>query len=337
MSVAEPWRHESFGRAWLRRSVTIPGYSAAAVLLLAITPALLPILLIAGLATGRGLVLVRCLALANVYFLAELGGILASTVLWVRYQGWRRRPTEAYLAANFALQAVWARAIFTGARLAFGLRVRVEGEDQVRPGPVIILGRHASPLDNLVPAVFGAAQHRLRLRWVINRWLLRDPCLDLVGNRLPNVFVDTGSQEPRGQSVRVHALATGLGPDEGVLIYPEGALFSPGRLARALTRQAEAGGDARAFEHVLPPRGGAVLAALSAAPDADVVLCAHRGLDAAANYHSLLSGALVGRDVLISFRRIERAGIPSAPDEQLAWLGGLWGELDSWIGAERSR
>lgn len=135
-------------------------------------------------------------------------------------RGWRAAPSPDYLDANFALQRRWAAAIFAGARWAFGLRVVVEGDEALRPGPVIVLARHASPLDNLIPAVIASWRHDLRLRWVINRWLLRDPCLDIVGNRLPNVFVATGSEEPRGQSARVTGLAAGLGPDEGVLIFP---------------------------------------------------------------------------------------------------------------------
>jgi hypothetical protein len=57
-----------------------------------------------------------------VYFAAEVIGMLASLVHWVRYSGWRREPSAAYLAANFALQRRWASAIFAGARWAFGLR-----------------------------------------------------------------------------------------------------------------------------------------------------------------------------------------------------------------------
>ena len=77
----------------------------------------------------------------------------------------------------------------------------------------------------------------------------------------------------------------------------------------------------------------AVLAALAALPGADVVVCAHRGLDAAADYRSLLSGGLVGREVLIDFRRIARADVPALPEDQLRWLSGVWAELDAWIDA----
>ena len=37
--------------------------------------------------------------------------------------------------------------------------------------------------------VFYAIPHQVRLRYVLKRELLLDPCLDIVGNRLPNCFV----------------------------------------------------------------------------------------------------------------------------------------------------
>ena len=334
MTAAAPWRHESFARAWLRRSVTIPLYLASAALLVGLSPVLLPLAALTDMIRRRNFVLVRSVLLGINFFTAEVLGMLASLVLWLRFAGWRVAPSPAYLAANFALQRRWASAIFAGARWTFGLRVVVEGDEALRPGPVIVLGRHASPLDNLIPAVIASGRHHLRLRWVINRWLLRDPCLDIVGNRLPNVFVATGSEEPRGQSARVGALAAGLGPDDGVLIFPEGALFSPVRLQRAVARLTETGaaesGRASALRSVLPPRSGAFVSALAAAPDADVVILEHRGLDTASNYRALFSGELIGAEVVIRVRRFARAAIPGDPAGQAGWLWDRWAELDHW-------
>ena len=334
MNAQAPWRHESFGRAWLRRSVMIPIYVAFATLLLVSSPLLLAFAAVADVLRRRRFVLVRCVILAMVFSLAEVTGMLASLVLWLRYAGWRREPSPAYLAANFALQRWWASAIFAGARWTFGLRVRVEADELLRPGPVIVLGRHASPLDNLIPAIIASGRHHIRLRWVINRWLLRDPCLDIVGNRLPNVFVATGSEEPRGQAARVGALAAGLGSEDGVLIFPEGALFSPTRLRRTVARLTEVGADeagrTSALRSVLPPRTGAFLSALAAAPDADVVIFEHRGLDPASNYRALASGDLIGAEVVIRVRRFARATIQQDPASQATWLWDRWAELDRW-------
>lgn len=332
MTAAAPWRHESSARAWLRRSVTIPIYLASAALLAVLSPLLLPLAAVTDLLRRRNFVLVRALLLAIIYFAAEALGMLASLVLWLRFAGWRAEPSPAYLAANFNLQRRWASAIFAGARWSFALRVVVEGDEALRPGPVIVLGRHASPLDNLIPAVVASGCHHLRLRWVINRWLLRDPCLDVVGNRLPNVFVAAGSEEPRGQSAMVGALAAGLGPDEGVLI------FSPDRLQRAIARLSETGCDeaqrTSTLRSVLPPRTGAFLSALAAAPGADVVFCEHLGLDTASDYRALLSGKLIGAEVVVRVRRFARAAIPGDPAGQAAWLWDRWAELDRWAREE---
>jgi 1-acyl-sn-glycerol-3-phosphate acyltransferase len=284
----------------------------------------------------RRFALVRCLILAMVFFLAEVAGMVASLVLWLRFAGWRREPSSAYLAANFGLQRRWASAIFAGVRWTFGLHVRVEGAEAVCPGPVIVLARHASPLDNLIPAVAASGRYGIRLRWVVNRWLLRDPCLDIVGNRLPNVFVATGSKEARGQAGRVGALAAGLGREDGVLIFPEGALFSPARLQRAVARLSETApgdsGRASAFRSVLPPRSGAFLSALAAAPGADVVIFEHRRLDSASDYRALSPGDLIGAEVVIRARRFARGAIPTDPGGQASWLWERWAELDRWAG-----
>jgi len=329
------WRHESIRRAWLRRSVTIPVYLTITGLLVLLSPVLLLAAVVSDILRPRRFALTRCLVLSLIFFAAELVGMLASLVIWLRHRGWRSRFSEAYLAANFTLQRKWAGAIFAGACWTFRLRVRIEGDEALRPGPVIILGRHASPLDNLIPAVVASGRHRLRLRWVINRWLLRDPCLDIVGNRLPNAFVATTSQEPRGQAARVGALADGLGGDEGVLIFPEGALFNPARLERAVARLHDAGAEeaerAAALRAVLPPRSGAFLSALAAAPDADVVFSEHRGLDIARGYRSLTSGELVGSEVVIRIRRIPRSQIPADPVGQTDWLWTQWIAVDRWV------
>lgn len=123
-------------------------------------------------------------------------------------------------------------------RALFGIRIEVMGGGEAVPGPVIVLVRHASIVDNLLSANLIARPHRIRLRYVLKRELLADPCLDVAGRRLPNYFVRRGTGEAR-ELERVRALANGLGSDEGVLICPEGTRFTPERRARAIGRIAE--------------------------------------------------------------------------------------------------
>ena len=68
------------------------------------------------------------------------------------------------------------------------------------------------------------------------------------------------------------------------MIFPEGGNFTEGRRTRGIERLRKLGLDkmaerAEAMTHVLAPRPGGFIAALDAAPEADVVLVAHTGLD----------------------------------------------------------
>lgn len=308
---------------------------AAAPLLL---PALLPFALAVDAVRGRGLVATRALAFGAVFLLCESGGLLAAGALWGVRGPWTGSPREGWLRANFRLQCLWARALFGAARRLFRLGVRVEGDDAAARGPLLLFARHASVVDTLLPAVFVSARHGVRLRTVLKRELLADPCLDVVGHRLPNAFVARGSARPEAEAAAIGDLARDLGPDEGVLIFPEGTRFTPAKRERAL-RRIEAGGNAarlaraRRLQRVLPPRSAGPLALLDAAPDADAVFLAHVGLDGLVSPAEALSGRLLGRTVELCFWRVPRARIPADREERLAWLDAQWARVDAWVAA----
>lgn len=329
MNTAGP-THEPLVRRWGRRSLTLPAYAFAAAAMLLLAPLLFPLAAGIDLARRRGWVLVRCLAMVDVFLAAEVAGVVGATAIWLR--GPRSGPV--FLERNFRLQCWWANTLFRAGEQLFALRVRVEGDAKAARGPVLIFVRHVSPVDNLIPAVLLSDRHGLRLRWVLNRWLLRDPCLDIVGNRLANAFV-RGGTDSDAHVAAVATLGHALDINEGAAIYPEGALFSPARRERALSRL---GGSpwlprAEALNTVLPPRMGGALALLEAAPAADVVVCAHRGFEPAGSYRAFLSGAFIGSEVSIAFWRFPREGIPGSRDERTAWLYDRWAEVDRWVSA----
>jgi hypothetical protein len=172
----------------------------------------------------------------------------------------------------------------------------------------------------------------------MKRELLLDPCLDVVGQRLPNVFVARGSGEPEREEAAIRALAQGLGPGEGMVIFPEGTRFTPARRERALERleagrAAERSERLRGLRHLLPPRPGGPLALLGAAPGADVLVLGHVGLEGLAGVSDLLSGALVGRTIRVRFWRHAAAAVPRDSGAALAWLDERWLELDGWVDA----
>jgi 1-acyl-sn-glycerol-3-phosphate acyltransferase len=321
-------------RRWPRRLLTIPTVWAVGILCLVGMPLWLPLLALVDLFRGPPRVAIRCGLFLTWFALCEMFGMLGFVVVAVASVG----RDDLATARFHALQKLWSGALFAGSRRIFRFELEVEGQGEVVDTPLLLFMRHASMADTLLPAVLVANVHGTRLRYVMKRELLVDPCLDLVGHRLPNYFVDRFSDTARREVEAIGALGSGLGQGDGVLIYPEGTRFTPERRARIIERL-EAAGDAagaakaRSLRRVLPPREGGAAALLDAAPDADVVIGAHRGFEAAATFPALWRGELVGRRIQVRFWRIPRERIPTDARERSAWLLDQWRRVDAWLGA----
>lgn len=323
---------ETSAARYARRAVTVPLYLLLGPALLLSLPFLLPLLALHDFVRRNRWSGVRSiLALAH-YAVGETLGLLASGALWLLGLVAPERATEL----RFRLQCWWARWLFGGARRLFGLQVSLRGLDLVASGPAIVLMRHASVLDTLLPAALLSSRTGLRLRYVLKRELLWDPCLDIVGQRLPNAFVRRGQGGSEAEIGRVRALARDLGPQDGVLVFPEGTRYTPRRRQQVIARLAESSEPklverARALQHVLPPRLGGVLALLETAPDADVVVCTHTGFESVRSLGDLWSGALVGRHVEIELWRSPANEIPRERDDRVEWIYAQWGRVDAWL------
>lgn len=315
---------------WLRRGTSIGVVALAFVLLVGAGPALLLVAGLVDLIRRSRWAAVRLVLLVGAFLALELAGVAASLVLWLYPRG---RAAD-FLERNFRLQCWWAGSLFDAGRALMGMRVVHEGLELARPGPYVLLVRHVSAGDALLPAALVSRALGIHLRTVMKRELVWDPCLDIVGHRLPNAFVRRGSDDPTREIELVRGLAAGLGPEEGLLLFPEGTRFSSDRRTRALARlRAEGAADlvrvAEQLGHVLPPRLGGVLGALDAAPDADVVFLAHTGLEGARRLGDLWRGGLVGGTVRLVFWRCPRAEVPESPEERARWLFEQWRRVDA--------
>lgn len=320
---------------WLRRSITIPGYAAALGLLVGLAPLILPVCLLVDLLRGSRLALTRVLLFSLTYLACELVGLLAAGVLFLLRLG-PLADRRRYEWANYRLQWAWASALRKAAFTIFSIDTHVESDPSPGSAPMLLLMRHASLADTILAACFLSKPNELRLRYVLKRELLWDPCLDVVGNRIPNRFVDREAEDTTAELREVAALARGLQAGEGVLIYPEGTRFSAARRRRIIDSARSAGKNelerrALALSGVLPPRPGGTLALLDAMPDAEVWIGNHRGLEAATSFGDLLSGALVGAHVHVEFRRVERPGAGSDPAACRRWLDELWLDVDRFV------
>jgi hypothetical protein len=244
-------------RRWARRVLMVSTYAAAFGVIQALAPALVVLLGAYDLVRRNGLASLRLLGLAWVFLLAELLGVVVAVCLWLWHVAQPRRDPDAFLEDNYRLQRWWARLLLGAGIRLLRLRLRVEGDAQAVPGPVVVLMRHTSILDTILPVVFLGARHGLRLRYVLKTELQLDPCLDIVGHRLPNCFVNRAGETER-EVAAVGRMAEGLGPRDGALIYPEGTRFEPAKLARAQAKLAELDPELHALSlrlhRVLPPR-----------------------------------------------------------------------------------
>ena len=337
MALQVAFVDEAAGARWWRRAVSVPAYLLLTALLLAVLPILLPAAIVAGVVRRSRFAELRCLLMLVAYLSCETAGIAVSFLL-----GLARPFTggERDLALHYALQRYWASSLFGSARAIFGLRLEVEGEDEIGQGPVLVFIRHVSLADTLLPSQLLVLRHGYRLLYVLKRELLWDPCLDLVGNRLPNVFVRRASGDSAREIDAIRRLGLGLGPREGVLIYPEGTRFSPAKRERALARlaendQVERLERLRGLRHVLPPHVGGPLALIETAARADVLFLAHTGFEGAATARDVWRGALIDRVIRIRLHHVPRADVPTARAERIAWLDREWAGVDDWIEASQ--
>ncbi len=92
---------------------------------------------------------------------------------------------------------------------------------------------------------------------------------------------------------------------------------------------------AEAMRHVLPPRPAGVVAALGAAPHADVVFVAHTGLEHLSTVGDVWRGLPVGKTLHLRWWFVPAADVPRDRDEQADWLYHWWETIDAWIDTTR--
>ena len=277
--------------------------------------------------SGKPWVATRGLAFLWVYLLGEIWALLALAASWPL-------PRSAKERITFGLQGVWANWNVRALCRLFSITIEADGAEKAKRGPIIMLSRHASMVDTMLPAHLVATPFQIRLRYVLKRELLIDPALDVAGNRLPNYFIDRSGADTSEEVTAIAALATDLQDDEGVLIYPEGTRFSEEKRRLYVERLSRRGGAlgelASGFRKVLPPRAAGTLAILEAST-ADVVVLAHVGLEGLATIREIWGGGLVGTTIEVSFWRIPRSAIPPDRNDQVTWLFELWRAVDEWV------
>ncbi len=321
-----------FGSRFRRRLITVPAICAAAVLLVVLCPIWIPLSAIADLVRGRfRLPTTRLLAFGTGWAWLEMSGVLMAIVLWLT-----RRSGD--VDAHYRIKRWWAGSLMRVLKATTGVSVDITGMEAVEPGRAVVLSRHASLADSLVSAWVFTGPAGKRTRYVLKKELESDPCLDIVGHRLPNHFLNRTANDSNAELDALRALTAangGIGAGDVAVIFAEGTRSSPKKRERALVKIAERDPERAArlsgLQHLIPPRPAGSRALLQGDPNADVVMAWHVGFDGLNDFPGILRHlARKPPPVRFAMRRIARAEVPV--DDEAAferWLDESWLRMDA--------
>lgn len=328
------WREERASRRWRRRLITVPALLAATAVLTGLLPVLLLYAVVSDLLHRRPMLLCRFyLTIASVFWLHCLGLLLLA--LWWLGGKARRYGQDAWRTSHARLEAWWSDKLIGVARLFYGLRVVSEDDGVARGGPYLMLMRHASIVDTMMPMGHFYRHTGVIMRTVKKHELLWDPCVDFISHRLPRAFVKRGSGNAERQAEVLRRLTAGMGPNDAVAMFPEGTRYTVGKqsevVAKLTARDPVAAERAKELANLLPIRPTGTDAILDARPELDIVFCAHTGLEGAGKLEDFVRGSLLGRTLKIKVWRVPRSEVPVDPHARTLWLHAWWRTVDRWI------
>jgi 1-acyl-sn-glycerol-3-phosphate acyltransferase len=230
---------------------------------------------------------------------------------------------------NRAIQFWWAQGLLDMGQKLYKLRIEVSGEDALKGNTALLLSRHSSMGDTALPLLFFGKARREGLRYVLKKELQLLPCLDIGGHRLPNVFVDrTGADSAKAVKDVSDLIAT-AGPDESVLIYPEGTRFTQKKHDQLRAKHPQLEAQLDRWPNLLPIRLGGVTGMLAANPGKDLVFLAHAGFEGSADIHDLLGGGWLNQRVRLHFWRVPYSELPK--DNVQDFLFAEWDKMQATV------
>ena len=284
----------------------------------------------------------RLLWLLVVYATAEALLLLVLLGFWFASGFGRRMRTPYWEGLHYDLVQGVMWVLFAEARRVVHLEIETVGPTpDAFPGRrLLVLCRHAGPGDSFTLVHALMHQYRREPRVVLKDTLAWDPAISVLLSRVPARFISPNPAAGEDLESQIATLATGLDEDDAFVIFPEGGNFTPERRDRAIARLHRLGlhgmaEKAEAMVHVLAPRPGGVLAALDAAPEADVLLVAHTGLDHVLTVGDLWRELPMDKRITMRWWVLPREEIPAGREERIEWLFDWWATVDAWVEEHR--
>jgi 1-acyl-sn-glycerol-3-phosphate acyltransferase len=325
-----------------RRVVLAPGLITVTVLSLAATPLwLLVAVAVSPFLPGRQRPL-RVMFIVLLHLVLESLILIELFGLWIAsgFGVWIRRPY--FERIHYDIVQTYLAIMFRVARRVLHLEITTQGPTpDAFPGhPLLVCCRHAGPGDSFTLLHALMSWYDREPRVVLRDTIAWDPMIDVLLTRLPSRFVSPGGDAGDQMERNVGELARDLDEDDAFVIFPEGGNFTPERRERAIDRLHRLGlhgmaDRAEQMTNVLAPRPGGFLAALDAAPEADVLLVAHTGLDHLVTVGDVWRALPMDKRLVMRWWRVSRQEIPYDREERIDWLFDRWQEIDRWVDEHR--
>jgi hypothetical protein len=326
----------------VRRVVVAPVVLAICVALVVLSPALLVLAGVIDLVLpGNDWRTLRLVAFCVAYLIFEVAGIVWMFVLWVASGFGLTIRSERMQALHYGFMKWQLKQVNGAARAFFRLRIFIEDRPKPTPGPVLVFSRHAGPGNSLMLVGTLMIGYHRRPRIVMLAKLQWDPLYDMLGNRLPNRFIQ---HDPNSRDVYIKAiadLAQGMSDRDAFVLFPEGHDFTRPLRLRAIAHLRGKGfhgaaDKAERMRNVLPPRHRGTMSAIAAAPQADVVFVAHTVLEDIGSFRDLWSRIPFSGPIRSRYWRLPPTEVPHGEQEQIDWLYAWWGKIDQWIDKRRT-
>jgi 1-acyl-sn-glycerol-3-phosphate acyltransferase len=324
--------------AAIRRPLTVTTWLVLSILGLLGAPLLVTVAAVAAAILRRPQPLLLTRMLIS-YFAHELGALAGCGALWLLSGFGVRIRAPRFRRLHYRLLHWYVHGLASRVLELLDIEVAPQVPDDVRVAlqrdrPLVFLSRHAGPGDTLLLIDLLLCRYDRLPSVVFKDTLAIDPCIDLIGHRLPHAILDTANREE--SEARIKQVTANLDPRGILVLFPEGGNFTAERRRNALrnlwrkgrSHEAE---QASEMHHVMPPKPGGALAALAANRDADVIFGAHTGLGLAAFPGEIWRRTPIGKTLTERMWVVPSQDRPADPDDQVQWLYDWWRRIDEWV------
>lgn len=295
-----------------------------------LTPIVLIYSLLADLVGGRSaLPTIRLWAFTIVFIAHEWIVIPLSALLWVR--GGFGRSLDIPLHSQ--IQGRWVGSLLRWAGRILHVSIQWPDNESFPDGKIVVLSRHASMVDAVIPAFLFTARLGRPVHYVMKRELRWLPSIDIFGHRLGNHFVDRSGNTEHEVAAIIELLERAE-PNAGIVIFPEGTYATRAMRQQVLRSLARRGENeltqfAEQLHYLLPPKPSGAVALLERVDD--VVIFGHVGLEGLAEFKGLRDHLPASLPVLTKAWPFSVTDLADLDAARIQWLHERWLALDTWV------